>query len=156
MRIKCEYLTQVRVSQEHEHFLINPFGLLYHEVSASKLIKVLSVVWCWWAVSNLLIAGQHARRVDWCWIDHTRIQSSRIHSPLRYTFSPTRSALRHTRSHKRRDCGKWHDWSVLCHYVTARWWVTGLLYGMRSLAYFTRSAHSWRCILPFLSRHTGG
>nr|CAB3220031.1 alpha-adducin [Phallusia mammillata] len=30
----------VRVSQEQEHFLINPFGLLYHEVSASKLLKI--------------------------------------------------------------------------------------------------------------------
>ena len=31
---------QVRVSQEHEHFLLNPFGLLYSEVTASSLIKV--------------------------------------------------------------------------------------------------------------------
>ncbi|XP_076812159.1 alpha-adducin-like isoform X1 [Clavelina lepadiformis] len=30
----------VRVNQEQEHFLIHPFGLLYHEVSASKLLKV--------------------------------------------------------------------------------------------------------------------
>jgi len=30
----------VRVSQEHEHFLLNPFGLLYSEVTASSLIKV--------------------------------------------------------------------------------------------------------------------
>jgi ribulose-5-phosphate 4-epimerase/fuculose-1-phosphate aldolase len=31
---------QVRVSQEQEHFLLNPFGLLYSEVTASSLIKV--------------------------------------------------------------------------------------------------------------------
>ncbi|RWS30630.1 Protein hu-li tai shao-like protein [Leptotrombidium deliense] len=30
----------VRVSQDHEHFLINPFGLQYHEISASSLLKV--------------------------------------------------------------------------------------------------------------------
>jgi len=30
----------VRVSQDQEHFLINPFGLLYHEVTASSLVKV--------------------------------------------------------------------------------------------------------------------
>jgi len=30
----------VRVSQEQEHFLLNPFGLLYSEVTASSLVKV--------------------------------------------------------------------------------------------------------------------
>ena len=30
----------VRLSQEQEHFLLNPFGLLYSEVTASSLIKV--------------------------------------------------------------------------------------------------------------------
>uniref|UniRef100_F7B9Q3 Class II aldolase/adducin N-terminal domain-containing protein n=1 Tax=Ciona intestinalis TaxID=7719 RepID=F7B9Q3_CIOIN len=30
----------LRTGSEQEHFLINPFGLLYHEVSASKLLKV--------------------------------------------------------------------------------------------------------------------
>ncbi|XP_055344345.1 alpha-adducin-like [Paramacrobiotus metropolitanus] len=30
----------VRVSQEHDHFLINPFGMLYSEVTASSLVKV--------------------------------------------------------------------------------------------------------------------
>lgn len=30
----------VRLSQDHEHFLLNPFGLQYHEVTASSLIKV--------------------------------------------------------------------------------------------------------------------
>ncbi|KAI1305926.1 Protein hu-li tai shao [Halotydeus destructor] len=30
----------VRVSQEHEHFLLNPFGLMYHEITASSLVKV--------------------------------------------------------------------------------------------------------------------
>ena len=33
-------LCQIRVSQEQEHFLLNPFGLLYSEVTASSLIKV--------------------------------------------------------------------------------------------------------------------
>lgn len=28
------------MSQEQEHFLLNPFGLLYSEVTASSLIKV--------------------------------------------------------------------------------------------------------------------
>ncbi|XP_041476542.1 gamma-adducin-like isoform X3 [Lytechinus variegatus] len=32
-----------RVSKEQDHFLINPFGLLYHEVTASSLIKIDSV-----------------------------------------------------------------------------------------------------------------
>jgi len=31
---------QVRVSKEDEHFLLNPFGLLYHEITASSLVKV--------------------------------------------------------------------------------------------------------------------
>jgi len=30
----------VRLNKEHEHFLVNPHGLLYHEVSAAKLLKV--------------------------------------------------------------------------------------------------------------------
>ncbi|KYM97567.1 Protein hu-li tai shao [Cyphomyrmex costatus] len=29
-----------RLNQDEEHFLVNPFGLLYHEVTASSLIKV--------------------------------------------------------------------------------------------------------------------
>ncbi|XP_021374347.1 alpha-adducin-like isoform X3 [Mizuhopecten yessoensis] len=29
-----------RINQEHEHFLINPFGLLYTEITASSLVKV--------------------------------------------------------------------------------------------------------------------
>ncbi|CAF1361366.1 unnamed protein product [Adineta steineri] len=29
-----------RVNQEQEHFLINPFGLMYHEVTGSSLVKV--------------------------------------------------------------------------------------------------------------------
>ncbi|XP_068236652.1 protein hu-li tai shao isoform X4 [Palaemon carinicauda] len=29
-----------RISQDTEHFLLNPFGLLYHEVTASSLVKV--------------------------------------------------------------------------------------------------------------------
>lgn len=28
------------MSQDQEHFLLNPFGLQYHEVTASSLIKV--------------------------------------------------------------------------------------------------------------------
>lgn len=30
----------VRVSQDQEHFLLNPFGLQYHEITASSLLKV--------------------------------------------------------------------------------------------------------------------
>ncbi|XP_071946979.1 alpha-adducin-like isoform X2 [Antedon mediterranea] len=33
----------VRVSHDQNHFLINPFGLMYHEVSASSLIKIDNV-----------------------------------------------------------------------------------------------------------------
>ena len=29
-----------RVSQDTEHFLLNPFGMLYNEVTASSLVKV--------------------------------------------------------------------------------------------------------------------
>ncbi|XP_076064526.1 adducin 1-like protein hts isoform X6 [Oratosquilla oratoria] len=29
-----------RISQDQEHFLLNPFGMLYHEVTASSLVKV--------------------------------------------------------------------------------------------------------------------
>ena len=31
---------QARVSQDTEHFLLNPFGMLYNEVTASSLVKV--------------------------------------------------------------------------------------------------------------------
>ena len=31
---------QVRLSQDTEHFLINPFGMLYNEITASGLVKV--------------------------------------------------------------------------------------------------------------------
>lgn len=34
------FLLQVRVSHEHDHFLLNPFGMLYHEITASSLVKV--------------------------------------------------------------------------------------------------------------------
>ncbi len=30
----------MRVSAENDHFLINPFGLMYHEITASSLVKV--------------------------------------------------------------------------------------------------------------------
>merc|ERR1712088_622309 len=30
----------VRVSQDTEHFLLNPFGMLYNEITASSLVKV--------------------------------------------------------------------------------------------------------------------
>ncbi|CAA9995366.1 unnamed protein product, partial [Nesidiocoris tenuis] len=29
-----------RLSQEQEHFLVNPFGMMYHEITASSLVKV--------------------------------------------------------------------------------------------------------------------
>ena len=35
-----QFFRQVRINQEHEHFLINPFGLQYPEITASSLIKV--------------------------------------------------------------------------------------------------------------------
>lgn len=31
---------QARINQEQEHFLINPFGVLYGEVTAGSLVKV--------------------------------------------------------------------------------------------------------------------
>ena len=34
------FFLQARVNQEQEHFLINPFGLMYHEVTGSSLVKV--------------------------------------------------------------------------------------------------------------------
>ena len=30
----------LRISQDTEHFLINPFGMLYHEITASSLVKI--------------------------------------------------------------------------------------------------------------------
>lgn len=29
-----------RLNQDQEHFLVNPYGLLYHEITASSLVKV--------------------------------------------------------------------------------------------------------------------
>ena len=34
------FTLQVRINQEQEHFLINPFGLTYSEITASSLVKV--------------------------------------------------------------------------------------------------------------------
>ena len=34
------FFFQVRVSQDTEHFLLNPFGMLYNEITASSLVKV--------------------------------------------------------------------------------------------------------------------
>ena len=34
------YLLQTRISQEQEHFLWNPYGLLFNEVTAASLLKV--------------------------------------------------------------------------------------------------------------------
>lgn len=34
------FFSQVRINQELEHFLINPFGLNYGEITASSLVKV--------------------------------------------------------------------------------------------------------------------
>ena len=34
------YYLQARLSQQEEHFLVNPYGLLYSEVTASSLVKV--------------------------------------------------------------------------------------------------------------------
>ncbi len=31
---------QARISQDTEHFLLNPFGMLYNEITASSLVKV--------------------------------------------------------------------------------------------------------------------
>lgn len=31
---------QARLSQEHEQFLVNPFGMVYSEITASTLVKV--------------------------------------------------------------------------------------------------------------------
>ena len=38
MILSC--LFQVRISQDTEHFLLNPFGMLYNEITASSLVKV--------------------------------------------------------------------------------------------------------------------
>lgn len=34
------FFIQARVSSDDEHFLLNPFGMLYSEVTASSLVKV--------------------------------------------------------------------------------------------------------------------
>lgn len=31
---------QARLNQDEEHFLVNPWGMLYHEITASSLVKV--------------------------------------------------------------------------------------------------------------------
>jgi adducin len=33
-------LFQARISQDQEHFLINPFGMTYSEITASSLVKI--------------------------------------------------------------------------------------------------------------------
>jgi ribulose-5-phosphate 4-epimerase/fuculose-1-phosphate aldolase len=34
------FLFQARLNQDQEHFLVNPFGMLYHEITASSLVKI--------------------------------------------------------------------------------------------------------------------
>ena len=36
----CHAGFQVRLSQDTEEFLLNPFGMLYNEITASSLVKV--------------------------------------------------------------------------------------------------------------------
>ena len=38
--IILSFVLQVRISQDTEHFLLNPFGMLYNEITASSLVKV--------------------------------------------------------------------------------------------------------------------
>lgn len=36
----CSTLITARLNQDEEHFLVNPYGMLFHEITASSLIKV--------------------------------------------------------------------------------------------------------------------
>ncbi|KAI4458187.1 adducin [Holotrichia oblita] len=36
----CNTLITARLNQDEEHFLVNPYGMLFHEITASSLIKV--------------------------------------------------------------------------------------------------------------------
>ncbi|KAM7539697.1 hypothetical protein Aperf_G00000033318 [Anoplocephala perfoliata] len=61
----------VRISRNEEHFLINPFGLLYHEVTASSLIKVDSQ-------GVVLDPGSTVLEVDKSgWLFHSALHSTR-------------------------------------------------------------------------------
>lgn len=39
-QIDVLFLLQARLNQDQEHFLVNPFGILYHEITASSLVKI--------------------------------------------------------------------------------------------------------------------
>lgn len=61
----------VRLSRNEEHFLINPFGLLYHEITASSLIKVDSQ-------GIVLDPGSTVLDVDLAgWLFHSAVHSTR-------------------------------------------------------------------------------
>ncbi|VUZ45759.1 unnamed protein product [Hymenolepis diminuta] len=61
----------VRINRNEEHFLINPFGLLYHEVTASSLIKVDSQ-------GIVLDPGSTVLEVDEAgWLFHSALHSTR-------------------------------------------------------------------------------
>nr|CDS31646.1 adducin related protein [Hymenolepis microstoma] len=61
----------VRINRNEEHFLINPFGLLYHEVTASSLIKVDSQ-------GIVLDPGSTVLEVDQAgWLFHSALHSTR-------------------------------------------------------------------------------
>ncbi|VDO03061.1 unnamed protein product [Rodentolepis nana] len=61
----------VRINRNDEHFLINPFGLLYHEVTASSLIKVDSQ-------GIVLDPGSTVLEVDQAgWLFHSALHSTR-------------------------------------------------------------------------------
>lgn len=38
--VKFLVVLQARLNQDEQHFLVNPFGMLYHEITASSLVKI--------------------------------------------------------------------------------------------------------------------
>jgi adducin len=38
--VKFLVVFQARLNQDEQHFLVNPFGMLYHEITASSLVKI--------------------------------------------------------------------------------------------------------------------
>ncbi|VEL24796.1 unnamed protein product, partial [Protopolystoma xenopodis] len=61
----------VRISRNHEHFLIKPLGLLYHEVTASSLLRVDSKGEVWDGGSTILGINLSG------WLLHSSVFASR-------------------------------------------------------------------------------
>ena len=80
------WMSQARISQDTEHFLLNPFGVLYNEVTASTLIKVdMQVRWVGellWKCFRLFWTNFVALLPLWCYISILELKFTSLYYQL--------------------------------------------------------------------------